>query len=638
MVCMQAGQPLATHDRAVADPHSSGMVPTSILPMAGCHITKDDLSYFHETYLLAIIKEKEWLRDIKPGNGESSRPSSGNQEKGGWCWDDCTMQSMGIPLGKVQHSPPPQNIWFPGLPMPLLPAPLVNKSYRRNHSSFVTKYHGIPASPMDFRPLSFLQSTNTSSLDFGRIKFNSPAAVLRPQSPKEISLLLGFLSASSFSKVTVAARGAGHSIHGQAQALDGIVIEMDSLPSNISIHKGTEFSPSYADVSGGALWIELLEEGLKFGLAPRSWTDYLYLSIGGTLSNGGISGQTFKYGPQISNVLQLDVVTGKGDQVACSPTENSELFYAVLGGLGQFGIITRARILLQDAPQKVKWVRAFYDDFNTFIEDQELLVAMPNVVDYVEGFMLLNEQSLHSSSLAFPSHLEFNRELYSKSSYNVYFCIEFAIHDYQAKTTNVEQVVTEISRKMSYIPSHFYSVEVSYFDFLNRVRGEELHLRSRGLWEVPHPWLNMFVPKSGIKDFKDSLLDNISPSDFEGLVLMYPILRDKWDTNSSAVLPDAREAGEEVVYIVGVLRTANPATCSTECLNDILLSHRRVAQAASSPRIGAKQYLPHHLSQSHWQHHFGRRWDQFMARKAQFDPRHILGQGIILPGTKAPRP
>ena len=88
----------------------------------------------------------------------------------------------------------------------------------------------------------------------------------------------------------------------------------------------------------------------------------------------------------------------------------------------------------------MKWVRAFYDDFNTFIEDQELLVAMPNVVDYVEGFMLLNEQSLKSSSLAFPSHLEFNREFYSKSSHNVYFCIEFAIHDYQAKSTNVEQV------------------------------------------------------------------------------------------------------------------------------------------------------------------------------------------------------
>lgn len=80
---------------------------------------------------------------------------------------------------------------------------------------------------------------------------------------------------------------------------------------------------------------------------------------------------------------------------------------------------------------------------------------------------------------------------------------------------------------MSYIPSHFYTVEVSYFDFLNRVRMEEMSLRNRGLWEVPHPWLNMFVPKSGIRDFKELLLDNISPSDFQGLVLIYPLLRDK---------------------------------------------------------------------------------------------------------------
>jgi cytokinin dehydrogenase len=39
--------------------------------------------------------------------------------------------------------------------------------------------------------------------------------------------------------------------------------------------------------------------------------------------------------------------------VTCSRTENSEMFFSVLGGLGQFGIITKARIILQDAPKKV---------------------------------------------------------------------------------------------------------------------------------------------------------------------------------------------------------------------------------------------------------------------------------------------
>jgi cytokinin dehydrogenase len=66
----------------------------------------------------------------------------------------------------------------------------------------------------------------------------------------------------------------------------------------------------YVDAAGGELWIDVLKATLKEGLAPRSWTDYLYLSVGGTLSNAGISGQTFRYGPEISNVLQLEVVTG----------------------------------------------------------------------------------------------------------------------------------------------------------------------------------------------------------------------------------------------------------------------------------------------------------------------------------------
>jgi cytokinin dehydrogenase len=86
---------------------------------------------------------------------------------------------------------------------------------------------------------------------------------------------------------------------------------MCSLPSEIEFYKGGEGEISYADVSGGAMWIELLEQSLKLGLAPRSWTDYLYLTVGGTLSNAGISGQAFKHGPQISNVLQMEVVTGE---------------------------------------------------------------------------------------------------------------------------------------------------------------------------------------------------------------------------------------------------------------------------------------------------------------------------------------
>lgn len=74
----------------------------------------------------------------------------------------------------------------------------------------------------------------------------------------------------------------------------------------------------YVDVWGGELWIDVLKSTLEYGLAPKSWTDYLYLSVGGTLSNAGISGQAFNHGPQISNVHEMDVVTGKGQVLTCS--------------------------------------------------------------------------------------------------------------------------------------------------------------------------------------------------------------------------------------------------------------------------------------------------------------------------------
>ncbi|GMP23952.1 hypothetical protein CsSME_00001376 [Camellia sinensis var. sinensis] len=66
----------------------------------------------------------------------------------------------------------------------------------------------------------------------------------------------------------------------------------------------------YVHVYGGKLWINILHESLKHGLAPKSWTDYLHLTVGGTLSNAGISGQAFRHGLQISNVHQLEAVTG----------------------------------------------------------------------------------------------------------------------------------------------------------------------------------------------------------------------------------------------------------------------------------------------------------------------------------------
>jgi len=97
------------------------------------------------------------------------------------------------------------------------------------------------------------------------------------------------------------------------QAHNGIVIEMTTMKGIKVMPLGDAASQGvpFVEATGGELWVDVLRASLEYGLAPRSWTDYLYLTIGGTLSNAGVSGQTFRHGPEVSNVLELQVVTGK---------------------------------------------------------------------------------------------------------------------------------------------------------------------------------------------------------------------------------------------------------------------------------------------------------------------------------------
>ena len=152
-----------------------------------------------------------------------------------------------------------------------------------------------------------------ASKDFGKlVHLPNPATVLYPCSIEDIASLVKF-SYNLSSPFSIAARGRGHCHSGQAMAPHGVVVEMRSLNdcsrgSGIRVTKNSILG-SYADVGGEQLWVDVLKATVKHGLAPVSWTDYLYLTVGGVLSNGGISGQTFRRGPLISNVYEMDVLT-----------------------------------------------------------------------------------------------------------------------------------------------------------------------------------------------------------------------------------------------------------------------------------------------------------------------------------------
>jgi cytokinin dehydrogenase len=60
-------------------------------------------------------------------------------------------------------------------------------------------------------------------------------------------------------------------------------------------------------------------------------------------------------------------------------------------------------------------------------------------------------------------------------------------------------------------------------EFLDRVHSSEMKLRAKGLWEVPHPWLNLIIPRSTIHKFATEVFEIILKDNNNGPILLYPV-------------------------------------------------------------------------------------------------------------------
>lgn len=126
--------------------------------------------------------------------------------------------------------------------------------------------------------------------------------------------------------------------------MNGLAIDMRSLDRVLEVSEDARTGTASIDVQGGALWQDVVAAGFEHGLRVRTGVPaVLRLTVGGVLSVGGIS--TIRVGGSVAeSVEELEVVTGAGELLTCSPDKRSDLFEAVLGGLGQVGVIVRARL------------------------------------------------------------------------------------------------------------------------------------------------------------------------------------------------------------------------------------------------------------------------------------------------------
>src|SRR5437867_7456635 len=164
--------------------------------------------------------------------------------------------------------------------------------------------------------------------DFGRMKYKTPWAILRPAGPKDIVAALAFARRH---RIPVSTRAQAHTQTGQALNEGGILIDVNSLDKILAVDRAAKT----ATVQAGVIWRDLVEHLHPLGLVPPTLTNNLGVTVGGTVSVAGLGVASFRHGAQGDKPLELEVVTGAGEILACSADENADLFDCARSGLGQ---------------------------------------------------------------------------------------------------------------------------------------------------------------------------------------------------------------------------------------------------------------------------------------------------------------
>jgi len=132
----------------------------------------------------------------------------------------------------------------------------------------------------------------------------------------------------------VAVRGGGHNVAGRALCDDGIVIDLSRMKG---IH--VDAKNRTAIVQGGATLGDLDRETHIFGLGVPAGI-ISKTGVGGLALGGGVGWLVRKYGLTCDNVLSFNIVTADGEPLVASTDENQDLFWALRGGGGNFGVVT----------------------------------------------------------------------------------------------------------------------------------------------------------------------------------------------------------------------------------------------------------------------------------------------------------
>ena len=420
--------------------------------------------------------------------------------------------------------------------------------------------------------------------DFGQIVSRSPRAVLRPGSTRDVQRVIRFARRN---RIKVAMRGISHAVFGQAQVDSGIVIDSTAQATIHSID-GTG-----AWVDAGVKWSSLINAAGAQGLAPKVLTDYVQLTVGGVLSVGGIGGASNRHGLVCDNVSQIEAVDGRGRRRVASRRRHRGLFDAVRGGLGQYAIITRAKVDLEPAPDAARIYDLIYTDLGTYLADQRR-VSTDARFDFLEGQIVSDGAGGWNYLL--------QAGAWCRGGLRPDDAVLLRGLQFESSTTS----------------------DLPYGVWLSRVDAVEQALRGIGIWDLPKPWSDLFLSDHQIEPYIRQVVANLRPDDLGlGLVLLYPIQR------RAIRSPTVATPNGPIVWAFDILRI--PPTGDPAVIGDLIARNRTLyddARAGGGRRypIGALEFSP-----QDWIRHYGAGWLRVVLNKLRFDPSNVLtpGQGIF---------
>ncbi|MGH2492872.1 MAG: FAD-binding oxidoreductase, partial [Candidatus Limnocylindria bacterium] len=192
-----------------------------------------------------------------------------------------------------------------------------------------------------------------------------PALIVRVADAEDVARVIALARETG---LELAVRSGGHSSAGHCVTEGGIVLDLSAM-------KGLEI-----DVAGRTAWaetgltaVELTTALSAHGLAV-GFGDTGSVGIGGITLGGGIGLLARKFGMTIDSLLAADIVTADGELIRADENSHPDLFWAIRGGGGNFGVATRFKYRLSEVPQVLGWMLiqpATADTIAAFIAEAE---------------------------------------------------------------------------------------------------------------------------------------------------------------------------------------------------------------------------------------------------------------------------